>query len=84
MTIKDRLYQLIDELPEGDLPTAERMLCNLGETTDPVLKALMAAPWDDEPETEEERKAVEEAEEDVKAGRVVSHEEARRQLLGDS
>jgi prevent-host-death family protein len=49
---------------------------------DPVLKALMDAPVDDEPETPEEAAAVQEAREDLAAGRVVSHEVMKRELLG--
>lgn len=36
----------------------------------PVLRALRDAPLDDEPETAEEREAVEEARRDIAAGRV--------------
>lgn len=50
---------------------------------DPVLKALRDAPPDDEPLTEEDIAALEEAYEDLAQGRVFSHEEVRRQLLGD-
>ena len=39
---------------------------------DPVLRSLREAPLDDEPETEDERRAVEEARRDVAAGRVHS------------
>jgi hypothetical protein len=41
---------------------------------------LRDAPWDDEPLTEEELKAIREAREDVRAGRVISNEELRREL----
>ena len=47
---------------------------------DPVLEILRRAPLDDEPETEEERLAVEEAKADIAAGRVLTLEELRRQL----
>jgi hypothetical protein len=51
---------------------------------DPVLMSLASAPEDDEPETEEERRAVAEAMKEVEAGLSIPHEEARRQLLGES
>jgi len=83
MTTRTDRYRLIDELPEGELPAAQRFLEGLQSGShDPLLEALLQAPWDDEPETEEERAAVAEAHEDLRAGRVVSHEEARRRLLG--
>lgn len=47
---------------------------------DPVLRAFLNAPEDDEPETEEERAVVEEAYEELKSGRVVSDEELKREL----
>jgi predicted RNase H-like HicB family nuclease len=42
---------------------------------------LMQAPFDDEPESDEERAGVLEAEDDIAQGRVISHERARRRLL---
>lgn len=42
---------------------------------DPVLKALRDAPPDDEPVTEEDRIALEEAWEDVRQGRLTAHKE---------
>ena len=47
----------------------------------PALLVLENVPIDDEPETEEERTAVKQAREDVRQGRVLSHEEARRKWL---
>ena len=43
-------------------------------------RLLRDAPIDDEPETDEERQLVEEARQDLAAGRVVSHEEIRREF----
>jgi hypothetical protein len=52
----------------------------LRATTDPVLRALLEAPLDDEPETEEERQAVHEAREELARGEVRTLEEVRREL----
>ncbi|HLZ71039.1 MAG TPA: hypothetical protein VKV26_14150 [Dehalococcoidia bacterium] len=52
----------------------------LQEGLDPVRQRLLTAPFDDEPETEEEREAVAEAYEDLRSGRVISGAEARREL----
>ncbi|MBI3979616.1 MAG: hypothetical protein HY331_15655 [Chloroflexi bacterium] len=79
MTTRDDLYRLIDELPEGDLEVAKRLLEDL-TSGDPVLRALATASVDDEPETEEERLAVEEGKADLAAGRVVSLEDVKREL----
>jgi hypothetical protein len=73
ITRKD-LHRLVDQLPEAALKALEEWLAEY----DPVLWALLTAPEDDEPETEEERKAMAEAYEDLKAGRVVSLEEEKR------
>ena len=82
---KADLHKLVDTLPESEQETAFRILkCLNDEKKDPFLLAMALAPEDDEPFTPEEQEAVRLAEEDVLHGRVVSHEEARRLLLGDS
>lgn len=80
MTVKDELYRLVDQLPEGEWHAAKRYLEYLRNMGDPLLQALMAAPFDDEPETEEERAAVAEARGDFEAGREVTHEELKREF----
>lgn len=81
MTVKERLHQIIDELPEYDLPRAEKMLEDLrAQADDPFMRRLMEAPIDDEPETEEERLAVQEAYESIARGEVVTDEEFRREF----
>lgn len=92
---KADLHRLIDDLPESEQETAYQILKCLKdekrsgmaralaqELEDPLLCALADAPIDDEPETPDEAEAVREGEEDIRAGRLVSHEEARRRLLG--
>jgi hypothetical protein len=74
MTTKTTLHQLIDTLPDTELEAAERYLLFLREMADPVRRALLTAPWDDEPETEEERKAVQEARDEL----------ARRETIPDA
>jgi hypothetical protein len=82
MTTKQDLHQLIDELPEWALPDAERLLGPLRSScTDPVLRAFMEAPLDDEPETPEELAAMEEAREDIRQGRLVPWETVRARLV---
>ncbi len=80
MTTKTRLHELIDELSEDEWHAAERYLEYLRDVHDPVLAALRAAPLDDEPEMEDERLAVAEAWDDVRAGRVLSADEVRREF----
>lgn len=79
MSSKDTLHHLVDTLPDSEIDEAERYLRAL-QTDDPVLRTLLTAPLDDEPETDEERAAVAEAYEDVRQGRLVSMEEIERQF----
>lgn len=80
MSTRDRLHRLIDELPESELTAAGRFLHYLRATADPVMRALLEAPPDDEPETDEERQAVQEAREELARGEVRTLEEVRREL----
>ena len=81
---KGRLYELVDALQEDNYDTAERLLEQLrSDEFDPMLWKLLTAPYDDEPVTEDDRAAIIEAQEDIRAGRLIPHEEVMRQLLGD-
>jgi len=50
------------------------------ETYDDVVKRLAEMAYDDEPLTKEELEAIQESEEDIKAGRVYSLEEVMKEL----
>jgi len=80
MCQRSTLHRLVDSLPEEDLTTAGRLLVGLTMTADAVERALLLAPDDDEPETPEERAAVEEGLRDLREGRTVPHEEVKRRL----
>ena len=80
MYTKDDLHRLIDQLPDNELLPAKRYLEYLRNMGDPVLKALIDAPEDDEPETDEERIAVTEAYDDLAEGKVVTLDDVRRGL----
>lgn len=82
MTVKERLHLLIEALPDHDLAIAHRFLEHLqSSASDPLLLALLNAPYDDESEAPEEATELAEARADLAAGRVVEHGEARRRLL---
>lgn len=83
---KADLHRLVDELPEDRAEAARQILeflrgekpdelteALLESPRDPLLHTLVAAPEDDEPESPEEAEAVQEAREDLAAGRVMSH-----------
>jgi len=80
MTDKTTLHQLIEELPESEWLAAERFLAYLRDMADPVRRALLTAPWDDEPKTDEERQAVQEAREELARGDTISDANLWRRL----
>jgi hypothetical protein len=77
---RERIHQLIDQLSERELATAERLLSEPHEAHDPVLRALANAPLDDEPLTPEEEAALEEGYADFAAGRMVTDDDLWRRL----
>jgi hypothetical protein len=78
---EDTLHHLVDTLPDSEIAAAERYLRGV-QTDDPVLRTLLTAPLDDEPETDEERAAVAGAYADMRRGRLVSMEEIKREFGG--
>lgn len=77
--LKHRVHALIDDLPSQELPVAERFLQFLRDAgSDPVLRALAAAPEDDEAFTDEDASAVREARSAIARGDVVSRRRAAR------
>ncbi|HXA50221.1 MAG TPA: hypothetical protein VNV86_07960 [Candidatus Acidoferrum sp.] len=77
MNEREHAHELIDRLPEMQLLA----LVGLLETIiDPVATALRKAPLDDEPETEDEKRAVAESRDWLarRRGNGIPHEEAMR------
>ncbi len=74
MSAREEAHGLLDRLSDAELEIVARMLRGLA-APDSLDAFLASCPIDDEEETEEERTAVAEAREDVRQGRVVSHEE---------
>ena len=75
---REDLHKLVDLLPECEWEVSYWVLLAHLKEHDPLLWRLMTAPEDDEEESEEERLAIEEAREDIKAGGTVSFEEVIR------
>jgi hypothetical protein len=71
---------LVDALPDRDLPTANRVLEALSLTMDPVARSLVMAPLDDEPDDDDFDGGLSEARQEAEEGRLMSHEEAKREL----
>jgi hypothetical protein len=80
MSGRKALHRLIDDLPEQDVPVAVRVLEALRATSDPVLRALLAAPLDDEPDQDDADGGLSEARREVREGKGLSHEEVKREL----
>jgi hypothetical protein len=80
-TTRETLYRLIDELPERLWPEAERYLTGLG-TEDPVLRALLLAPPEDEELSTAEEAALADARARRRSGErdYVTSEELRREI----
>ena len=83
MVTREQLHHMIDCLPESVLEASRQAFLDFIHKEDPVLYSLITAPEDDEPETEEERAAVEEVYRDLQEGKGywVSHEEVVRRHL---
>ncbi|MFW6087683.1 MAG: hypothetical protein ACODAG_10800 [Myxococcota bacterium] len=80
---RETLHQLVEDLDERDFPTADRVLRALRDSRadlDP-FQVLDTAPEVDEPETPEERAAVEEALQEIREGKPgLTTEELEREL----
>jgi hypothetical protein len=72
-------HRLVDSLPEEDLTTAGRLLVGLTATADAVERALLLAPPDDEPDTEEDGGLIE-ARRELARGEGISTEDLEREL----
>jgi hypothetical protein len=73
---KAELHGLVDQLPDASL---EAVGVLLRRAQDPVLAKLDAAPYDDEPLTDEDRVALEDAQREP----AVSWSEASSELSAD-
>lgn len=72
---RQELHALVDHLSDVDVPTVTKLLRVL---SDPVRLSIALAPFDDEPESEEERAAAEAAR--CEAGPGTPHEEVLREF----
>jgi hypothetical protein len=77
-TMREELRLLVDHIPEGEVPVARKILRAL---MDPVELALLNAPEDDEPLSEHELAALEEADRRERSGEpLICHEEIMREF----
>jgi len=64
MTNRERIHELVDRLPESDVPAVEKLLESLTES--PAERAIRLAQPDDEPVSDAEDRAIREAESDTR------------------
>jgi hypothetical protein len=64
MANRQHIHELVDRLPEADVPSVEKLLQSLTES--PAERAIRLAPPDDEPVTAVEDEAIQEAESDAR------------------
>jgi len=77
--IKDRIADLLEALNESALVTVQKFVEFLYHAAG--LHTAETAPIDEEPETDEERAAVQEARDSIARGeRGIPHQELRREL----
>ncbi len=77
--LRDRLYRLVDRLPDAEGLAAERYLQYLTAHGDPLLRAVLAAPEDQDELSESERRLLDEGREDLAAGRTHTLSEVERE-----
>ena len=84
MIAKDWVHRVVDELPESELLAALRFLEYLRDVGgDPMVRALMEAPEDDEQITPEEAQGADEAWQEYLRGKARPWEEVRGELAGE-
>ena len=77
---REELQRLVARLPEPIVPAALRAVTELVRQHDPFLANLLTAPEEDEELTDGARRAMQEGNADIDAGRVHSTEEIEREL----
>jgi hypothetical protein len=75
---RDILHDLVDRIPEEELPAAQRFLEYLA--VNPAYRAALSAPVDDEPVTDTDAAAILRGRDEERAGKVISHEEMLREF----
>lgn len=84
MTVRERLHELVDQLPDAELHTAERFLDFLraaGEYS--LTRTLDNAPYDDEPLTDDDTAAIVEGWEQYRRGEYRRWDEVKAELRHD-
>lgn len=79
MTVREKLHQLVDKLPEEELDAALQAIES--RTDDPLIRRIEDVAPEDEEISAEEEAAVQEARDELTAGTpLISHDEIKREL----
>ena len=77
---KNRLAELIEQLPEGEIEAAVRYLEYLKDRGDPYLKFLMSVPEEDQELTDRFQTELDKAWKDIDEGQVISSDQLKQEL----
>jgi hypothetical protein len=72
------LHELVDRIPEEELHAAQRFLEYLAVS--PAYRAALSAPPDDEPVTKGDAVAIARAQEELRKGRTIPHDDVLREF----
>lgn len=78
---KADLHRLVDSLPTESVDAVGRWLERAAG--DPMIAVLDAAPWDDEPSSPDEEKAVAEARSAIARGEGIGWDQVKAELSAD-
>ena len=78
--LRDRLYRLVDRLPDAEGLAAERYLQYLTAYGDPLVRAALSVPEDEDELSNAGRLLLNEGREDLAAGRTHTLDEVKREL----
>ncbi|MBV9745662.1 MAG: hypothetical protein JO099_18015 [Acidobacteriia bacterium] len=76
--IRGALHDLIERLPDEELPIAKRFLEYLA--INPAYRAALSAPPDDEPVTETDAAAIRQSQEEVRSASITPHADILREF----
>ena len=77
---RNRLGRLAHSLPDEAIPAAIRYLEHLADRGDPFVRHLIDAPEEEEPLSETGRHLLDEAYDDIDAGRLYGQDELKREF----
>lgn len=80
MTEREQLHQLVEDLPDGELSVARRVLVALAAAPSGLVASLYAASPDDEADDDDRDGGLTEARQEAEAGEVLSADDVRQEL----